>query len=60
MANLLKNLSNDLEVALYVLRRMHTIREDTGYGMIKVDVKDNLAVFAETSLREHFQKDVKT
>lgn len=49
----IKNLHNDIEVAIYVLKRLAQIREDTGYGTIKLDIKNNVVVYSEMAVREH-------
>ena len=49
----IKQIKNDVDVVLYVLGRIQQIRDDTGFGSIKLDIKSGSVVYSEVAVREH-------
>ena len=48
-----KTITHDIDLVLYVLRKLHQIRAESGFGAIKLDVKDGFVVYSEKTVREH-------
>lgn len=45
--------SNTIRTLIMVADRMKLLRQEGGYGSIKLDMKDGLVVYSEATVRDH-------
>lgn len=48
-----KKLTTPLSVVMWILRAWDSISEDTGFGTLKLDIKDRSVVYVEKTVRDH-------